>query len=508
LGNVQTQIKKKPFSVMKNLLLSFVLLLPLLSIAQNSHVYESHEVDSVAVPQGGHHYLTIFINTNLQIPYMAKVAKVNGYVSLAGVVDEQGKISQIEVIKGIRPDCDREAVRVFGLFNAWQAALKGGKSVRQKVTHQVVFKSTENTTFVSGKQVNFLDENFSFTNDSLKRRYVQKSLIDTLSEISIKNIEIFELKENDKEKLFTTLKPYVEIDINYSLVYPEPLQDTSISRIRVKYYSENESNVVGDILIFWGNGNLQQKRYKTIENSDFPFVLFYANGMVREWTDFADDKRIDYQTTSWYPNGQIEKIIRHENPSKRIFDITDLWNENGIQLVKNGEGEAILKYYQDDYKILILRGVVANHKKKGIWKGYLEENNKVIYRENYKNGVFESGVSYEVEGDSVAYENQMETFAEYQGGMRAFGKHLQQTLKYPAEAQKRNAQGKAFIQFTVCTDGTLCDYRVSKSTGNNELDKEAMRVVKASSGKWNSAIRRGRRVRTRFTMPVNFILAR
>lgn len=131
-----------------------------------------------------------------------------------------------------------------------------------------------------------------------------------------------------------------------------------------------------------------------------------------------------------------------------------------------------------------------------------------MYREYYKNGVFEKGISYEEKADSIVYENKTEILAEYRGGMQGFAKHLIQTLKYPIEAHKKNLQGKSYIQFTVCTDGTLCDYRVSKSAGNDILDKEAIRVIEASNGKWNSAIRRGRKVRSRFTMPVNFTLFR
>ena len=129
-----------------------------------------------------------------------------------------------------------------------------------------------------------------------------------------------------------------------------------------------------------------------------------------------------------------------------------------------------------------------------------------MYRENYKNGVFENGISYESKTDSLIYDNPAEIVAEYQGGMRGFGKHLMQTLKYPIEAHKKNLQGKSYIQFTVCTDGTLCDYRVLKSAGNDILDKEAIRVIKASSGKWNATVQRGRKVRSRFTLPISFQL--
>jgi TonB family protein len=92
--------------------------------------------------------------------------------------------------------------------------------------------------------------------------------------------------------------------------------------------------------------------------------------------------------------------------------------------------------------------------------------------------------------------------------MEGFADFLQRNLSYPFDAQKSNSQGKSYVQFIVCTDGTLCDYEVIKSAGHPSLDKEALRVIQKSSGKWKSGVQRGRKVRSRFTIPINFALSR
>ncbi len=504
--------------VMKNLLLAFVLLFPCLAIAQNTPIYEVHEVDSVAIPRGGYAYLTTFINANLQIPYMAKVAKVNGYVSLAGVVDEQGKISNIEVIKGIRPDCDKEAVRVFGLFNAWQAALKGGKAVGQKVSFRIPFKSTEDIVFVDGMQLQYFDDNYAPITDSNKAQYVQKIVIDTLTGFAKDNIDFFEIKNNKKEKLLASFLYKKRIASNYVLEYPDDLSDSLLHRYTIEYTTENQDKV-RDMMIFFEDGTLQYKRpYNLSGRPDYPLTTYYKNGMVRELSTYVDTERKVRQTTKWYLNGQIASITSQEEkmiigtkntmPSNlTIQNIINQWNYDGSQLVKNGVGRAIFKSYGSEHGIFTEFGEVLNFQKNGLWQQQSEDGT-IFYREIFKEGKLENGVAYWSKTDSSTYSGQSEQQAEYDGGMQGFGKFLQGNLKYPFDAQKSNSQGKSYVQFVVCTDGTLCDYEVIKSAGHPSLDKEALRVVQKSSGKWNPGVQKGRKVRSRFTIPINFALSR
>jgi TonB family protein len=510
LGNVQTQIKKKPFSVMKNLLLAFVLLFPFLTIAQNPQVYEGHEVDSVAIPRGGYPYLTTFINANLQIPYMAKVAKVNGNVSLAGVVDEQGKISQIEVIKGIRPDCDKEAVRVFGLFNAWQAALKGGNKVKQKIFCRIPFKSTEGIVFVDGVQLQYFDSGYTPITDNTNAQYVQKIVIDTLTGFAKDNIDFFEIKNNKKEKLITSFTYKKEKFSKNIPQYPDDLTDSTFQRYAISYYT-SEGKKVKESMIFLSDSTLQLKQLFVNGIPDFPLVTYFKNGMVKEMATYIDPEKGLSQKTVWYPNGQVLRIIQYEKNPKMPYPvksyIVNQWDDDGKQILKNGQGEAIFKTYGDSYKVNTASGKILDFQKDGVWIEKTEDG-FVNYKEFYKNAKLDKGISYSLLGDSVAYSGNTEAMAEFKGGMPAFAGFLQKYLSYPSSAQKINAQGNAYVQFVVCTDGSLCDYEVVKSAGNYALDEEALRVVKKTSGLWRPGSQRGRKVRSRFTVPINFVIPR
>ena len=502
---------------MKNLLLVFVLLFPFFSIAQNTPFYEVHEVDSVAIPRGGYSYLTTFINVNLQIPYMAKVAKVNGYVSLTGVVNEQGKISNIEVIKGIRPDCDKEAVRVFGLFNAWQAALKGGQKVGQKIFYRILFKSNENIIFKDGMRLEYFNDKYLPTSDSSTYQYVQKTQIDTLTGSSINNINFFEIKRKNKEIPLSSFVRKKSEEFEYSLNYPDLLSDSTLKLYSINYYTLDDK-IVGYSMDFFTDGTLYRKQFYIDGNPTYPEIKYYKNGVVRELTENINKEKRSYKTTNWYPNGQILSVIQYEQQLSKASGknamgymipvplVINEWDESGNQMVKNGEGEELRMKYGDKFSIITQKGKILNFQKEGVWLE-IKEDGTIANKEMYKDGNFVKGVSYLVTGDSTVY-NLKEEQPEFKGGMQGFGNFLTNNLRYPSDAQNSNSQGKVYVQFVVCTDGTLCDYKVLKSAGHLSLDKEAVRVLQKSSGQWKPGIQRGNKVRARFTIPINFALSR
>lgn len=77
-------------------------------------------------------------------------------------------------------------------------------------------------------------------------------------------------------------------------------------------------------------------------------------------------------------------------------------------------------------------------------------------------------------------------------------------LKYPSRAIARNLQGQVLVSFIVEKDGSVTN--VSVDHGVHELlDDEAVRVV-AVSPKWIPGQIKGRKVRTRIVIPVEFRL--
>ena len=94
--------------------------------------------------------------------------------------------------------------------------------------------------------------------------------------------------------------------------------------------------------------------------------------------------------------------------------------------------------------------------------------------------------------------------AEYPGGVDAMVNYIASSVVYPEKAKADNVQGKVFVQFVVETDGSIAEATVLRGVGG-ECDDEALRVVK-SMPKWQPATFKGKPVRSKYVMPINFML--
>ena len=99
----------------------------------------------------------------------------------------------------------------------------------------------------------------------------------------------------------------------------------------------------------------------------------------------------------------------------------------------------------------------------------------------------------------------VESMPEFPGGQQALFKYLSENVKYPVIAQENGIQGRVICQFVVNKDGSIVDVEVVRSGGDPSLDKEAVRVNK-SMPKWKPGKQRGKAVRVKYTVPVNFKL--
>ena len=98
----------------------------------------------------------------------------------------------------------------------------------------------------------------------------------------------------------------------------------------------------------------------------------------------------------------------------------------------------------------------------------------------------------------------VEDMPEFPGGQIELMKFLQKNIKYPTISQENGVQGRVIVQFVVNRDGSIVDTQVMRGV-DPYLDKEALRVV-STMPKWKPGKQRGKPVRTRFTLPVQFRL--
>lgn len=99
----------------------------------------------------------------------------------------------------------------------------------------------------------------------------------------------------------------------------------------------------------------------------------------------------------------------------------------------------------------------------------------------------------------------VENMPEFPGGTQKLLEYLKKNIKYPTICQEQGIQGRVVVQFVVNKDGSIVDPEVIKPV-NPYLDKEALRVV-STMPKWKPGEQRGKPVRVKFTLPVQFKLA-
>ncbi|RRB07331.1 energy transducer TonB [Larkinella rosea] len=88
---------------------------------------------------GGLKGMADFMQKNLHYPPSAARASISGRVYLQFVVNTDGSIVDVSVIKGIGFGCDEEAIRVVNKMPKWQPGKQSGRPVRVRFNLPVVF---------------------------------------------------------------------------------------------------------------------------------------------------------------------------------------------------------------------------------------------------------------------------------------------------------------------------------------------------------------------------------
>jgi protein TonB len=86
-------------------------------------------VEEIPDYPGGGEAMRKFLADHLKYPEMAKSANIQGTVFIAFVVEKDGRMSDIKVVRGIGGGCDEESVRVLKMMPKW----KPGKQREQPV---------------------------------------------------------------------------------------------------------------------------------------------------------------------------------------------------------------------------------------------------------------------------------------------------------------------------------------------------------------------------------------
>lgn len=86
---------------------------------------------SAATPQfpGGHEAMLQFLSDSLQYPEKAIQNAISGEIEVGFLVNKDGSLSHIKVIKGMGYGCDEEAIRLVSIMPRWQPVIQGNDTL-------------------------------------------------------------------------------------------------------------------------------------------------------------------------------------------------------------------------------------------------------------------------------------------------------------------------------------------------------------------------------------------
>jgi len=98
------------------------------------------ELEVGAAPKKGLEDYYRFLSRTLRYPANARRYGREGKVFIRFVIEVDGSLSHIEIVRGFDPECDNEALRVVKLSDKWKPGYLRGIPVRQSYTLPIAFK--------------------------------------------------------------------------------------------------------------------------------------------------------------------------------------------------------------------------------------------------------------------------------------------------------------------------------------------------------------------------------
>ena len=129
----------------KLIMMSLMAMLGLTTVnAQKTVVAEKNQqvfdvVEQMPEYPGGIQALFEYLSQNVKYPSDAENQKVEGRVIATFIVETDGTINNVEVVKPVFPSLDAEAIRVLSGMPKWTPGKQSGKEVRVKYTVPINF---------------------------------------------------------------------------------------------------------------------------------------------------------------------------------------------------------------------------------------------------------------------------------------------------------------------------------------------------------------------------------
>ena len=201
---------------------------------------------------GGEDSLYNFIYSNLRYPELAICTKMEGRVFITFVVEKDGSITNVRILRDIGGGCGQEAKRVVEMMPKWIPGKQNGKTVRVQYNLPVTFKLNEED------KAKTIDDFPFLKNDSVSNNTVIRVIffdLDQLQEEKEQTEPEDTVEEYVEEDLFIEIEVQPQFpggeDSLYSFIYsnlryPQEAIDNGIEgKVYVTFAIEKDGSITG-----------------------------------------------------------------------------------------------------------------------------------------------------------------------------------------------------------------------------------------------------------------------
>jgi protein TonB len=109
------------------------------STAENMELHTLDGIENYPEFPGGHSAFIKFLSRNLKYPGIAVEKGIEGKVLISFIIEKNGKLSNIKILRGIGYGCDEEAIRVLEKSPEWKPGIQNKQKVRVAYTLPINF---------------------------------------------------------------------------------------------------------------------------------------------------------------------------------------------------------------------------------------------------------------------------------------------------------------------------------------------------------------------------------
>jgi len=95
--------------------------------------------EKMPVPEGGMKAFYAYLKKHLDYPSRARRMGIEGRVFVSFVVDKNGNVSDVSIMKGIGAGCDESAMKVISDYPAWEPGRQGREAVSVRMVMPISF---------------------------------------------------------------------------------------------------------------------------------------------------------------------------------------------------------------------------------------------------------------------------------------------------------------------------------------------------------------------------------